>query len=240
MAAMAGLHAARQALWAADQVLAAAILSMQEHGWATSPQRKWWDGGWRAVTPTQRRRAQRKRAKADMKVGTRQTWTPIDKNGDDTAAAPPCPSENRGASAMQFLPPTDKRGAEEDAAAEVRSVRQRPHERGRLQREVLRDDDVHIVHVTHPDRFADSRSSREASRRFFSRWPDKSQKTPASADSRGSTKSSLETKKQNQKTKRLPTVTAALQMHPAPPQENPVGEHQNSRMLAPPEGLDPC
>ena len=137
---------------------------------------------------------------------------------------------------MQCLPPTDKRGAEEDAAAEVRSVRQRPHERGRLQREVLRDDeDVQIVHITHPDGFVDSRSSSEASRRPFSRWPSKSQKTPARADSRGSVKSSLGTKKQNQKTKRLPTATAALQMHPAPPQENPVGNHQISRMLAPPE-----
>ena len=137
---------------------------------------------------------------------------------------------------MQCLPPTDKSGAEENAAAEVRSVRQRPHERGRLQREVLRDDEgVQIVHVTHPVGFVDSRSSSEASRRPCSRWPGKNQKTPSRADSRGSAKSSLGTKKENRKATRLPTVTAALQMHPVPPQENPVGNHQVSSMLAPPE-----
>ena len=111
-AALAGLGAARQALWAAKQAPAAAVLALQEHGWATSPQRHGWDGGWRAVTPT-KRRAQCKRAKAAIRAGARQVWTPVAKSEEDTAAAPLCPNESRGASAIRCLPPPDRKGAEE-------------------------------------------------------------------------------------------------------------------------------
>ena len=93
------------------------------------------------MTPTQRRRAQRKRAKAAVKVGARQVCTPVAKSGEDTAAAPLCPNESRGASVLRYLPPPDKRGAEEEAVAQERSVLQRSHERGQQQREVLRNDE---------------------------------------------------------------------------------------------------
>ena len=83
-----------------------------------------------------------------MRAGARQVWTPVAKSDEHTAAASLCPNESRGASAIRCLPPPDRKGAEEVAVAEERSVRQRPHERGRLQREVLRDDeDVQVVHI---------------------------------------------------------------------------------------------
>ena len=173
-AALAGLGAARQTLWGSKLC---------------------------EVTRTQRRRAHRKRANAANRAGAHQNvWTPVAKHGTETTVVPPCPSGSQGGGAMRCLTPLGKRCAEDCAAVEERSVRQRSSERGRQQREVLRDDDsVEVVHITNPPP-ADSEATATARdggfyvyHRCHSRASPPARPRPRAA-SGGKTKSSLGSK----------------------------------------------
>ena len=84
------LAVARQALRAADLAVAAAILALQGQGWAAAPQ----DEDRRTVSPTQRRRAQRNRAKAAKRASARQqVWA----SDAEAAALARCAARRRQA-----------------------------------------------------------------------------------------------------------------------------------------------